>query len=82
MDVEELNTRVESTTADLKEMKETLTQQASKMQDTMKVVQQELGPAAGGKMNAKTAAAVAASAGASGDPHMKERNRTRRHAPY
>lgn len=80
MDVEALSTRVESTTADLKELKETLTEQASKMQATVKVLKQELGPA-GGKMNAKAAAAVA-SAGASGDTHMKERNRTGRHAPY
>ena len=80
MDVDALSTRVESTTADLKELKETLTQQASKMQATMKVVKQELGPG-GGKMNAKAAAAVAG-AGASGETHMKERNRTGRHAPY
>ena len=63
-----------------KELKETLTQQASKMQATMKVVKQELGPG-GGKMNAKAAVAVAG-AGASGETHMKERNRTGRHAPY
>jgi hypothetical protein len=80
MDVEALSTRIESTTADLKELKETLTQQASKMQATVKVLKQELGPG-GGKMNAKAAAAVA-SAGASGDTHMKERNRSGRHAPY
>jgi predicted butyrate kinase (DUF1464 family) len=80
MDVDALSTRVESTIADLKELKETLTEQASKMQATMKVLKQELGPA-GGKMNAKAAAAVA-SAGASADTHMKERNRTSRHAPY
>ena len=80
MDVDALSTRVESTTADLKELKETLTQQASKMQATMKVVKQELRPG-GGKMNAKAAAAVAG-AGASGETHMKERNRTGRHAPY
>ena len=66
--------------ADLKELKETLTQQASKMQATVMVLKQELGPG-GGKMNAKAAAAVA-SAGASGDTHMKERNRSGRHAPY
>lgn len=82
MDVEALSTRVESTTADLKELKETLTGQASKLQATMKVLNQELGQRGGGKMNAKAAAAVAATSDASGTSRMKERNRSGRHAPY
>ena len=69
-----LSTRVESTIADLKELKETLTEQASKMQATMKVLKQELGPA-GGKMNAKAEMKSSSASAASG-----ERRRVGRHA--
>jgi hypothetical protein len=85
MDVDALATRMENTTETLKELKQKLTKQVTQMQGTVKVVQQELGPA-GGKMNAKAAAAVAGSgASASGTSRMKERNRgssSGRHAPY
>ena len=46
------------------------------------VEDQELGQRGGGKMNAKAAAAVAATSDASGTSRMKERNRSGRHAPY